>query len=85
MILYISFCIRFQQPVVSKLEINNTGKSIVHWHFMPKLEEQRVSKQWIELSADSGLLLPGEVGEARLLLNIFSFDSLILFLFSPLE
>ena len=21
--------------MVSKLEINNTGKSIVHWHFVP--------------------------------------------------
>lgn len=46
---------------MSKLEVKNVGATIVYWHFVPKLDEQRVCKPWISLSADSGLLLPGEV------------------------
>jgi hypothetical protein len=51
---------RAQQPQISHLEIRNTGPSIVHWHFIPKLDEDRVCKRWISFSLESGLLLPGE-------------------------
>ncbi len=59
-----------QQPEVSTVVIHNVGKSIVHWHFVPKLEEQRVCKQWISLSVDSGLLLPGEMAEVEVTVKV---------------
>jgi phosphatidylinositol-bisphosphatase len=58
---YCFITVTSQQPQVSKLEIKNVGAAIVHWHFVPKLDEPRICKQWISLSEDSGLLLPGEV------------------------
>eukprot|EP01032_Pedospumella_encystans_P014590 gene14590-16746_t len=62
--------VQYEQPQVSKLDVVNTGKSIVHWHFVPKLEERRVCKQWITLSADSGLLLPGETAVVDVTINV---------------
>lgn len=54
---------------MSKLEIKNVGKAIVHWHFVQKLDESAVCKPWITLSADSGLLLPGEVSARALVMT----------------
>lgn len=57
--------VQYEQPVVSKLQIKNVGTSIVHWHFVLKLDEVKVCKQWIKLSSDAGLLLPGETTEVE--------------------
>lgn len=45
----------------SVIGIQNVGESIVHWRFVPKLEEMRVCKRWLTIDRLSGLLLPGEV------------------------
>lgn len=50
-----------QVPVEIPLVITNTGKTIVYWHFLTKLDEFGISKSWIKVSLKSGLLLPNEV------------------------
>lgn len=50
----------FEEPVVSHIDMVNQGQSIAHWRFVPKLNEDRISKRWISVDTESGLLLPGE-------------------------
>ena len=45
------------------MRIANTGSSIVHWRFVPKLEERRYCKPWLQISPSLGMLLPGETVE----------------------
>lgn len=49
-----------QETVIT---MKNIGESLVHWHFIPKLDDlpHVVSKRWISIDILSGLLLPGEV------------------------
>lgn len=52
--------VRFGMPTSHSLNIKNTGASIVHWHFLPKIGELDVCKRWITIECQRGLLLPGE-------------------------
>ncbi len=51
----------YDVPQQSKIEIRNCGEGVVHWRFVPKLEEFRVCKKWLSVDKSSGLLLPNEV------------------------
>lgn len=49
-----------QQKYESVITLKNVGPSIAHWHFVTKVEENRLSKRWLSFDTPSGLLLPGE-------------------------
>ena len=42
------------------MRIANTGSSIVHWRFVPKLEDRHFCKPWMRVTPPLGMLLPGE-------------------------
>ena len=42
------------------MTLKNTGTSIAHWRFVPKLEEARPCKRWMSFAPSLGMLLPGE-------------------------
>mmetsp|Transcript_4471 Transcript_4471/g.10088 ORF Transcript_4471/g.10088 Transcript_4471/m.10088 type:complete len:903 (+) Transcript_4471:187-2895(+) len=52
--------VHYEAAQVRPVRIRNTGESIVHWHLVPKLDEVQVSKSWVSVDKESGLLLPGE-------------------------
>lgn len=49
-----------QEPKTVTMTLKNTGTSIAHWRFVPKLEETRACKRWMSFSPALGMLLPGE-------------------------
>ena len=52
--------LHFQEPKSVKITIKNTGTSIAHWRFVPKLEEKWPCKRWMSFEPALGMLLPGE-------------------------
>lgn len=48
------------------MTLKNTGSSIAHWRFVPKLEESRACKRWMSFAPSLGMLLPGEEAEVAL-------------------
>jgi phosphatidylinositol-bisphosphatase len=58
--------LHFQEPKTVKMTLKNTGSSIAHWRFVPKLEEQWPCKRWMSFEPGLGMLLPGEEAEVSL-------------------
>ena len=52
--------VHFDVPTSQTITIRNTGTAIAYWRFVPKVEETRECKNWINLDVLQGLLLPGE-------------------------
>jgi hypothetical protein len=46
------------------MTLRNSGSSIAHWRFVPKMEELWVCKRWLSLEPTLGMLLPGEVSQS---------------------
>jgi len=51
--------VRYQYKVQSKVALKNTGTSIIYWRFLPKLDNRKKWKRWINVQPSSGLVLPG--------------------------
>ena len=43
--------VKYDVPCSSKIMISNDGGGIVHWRFVPKLDDPKICKKWITVSA----------------------------------
>jgi hypothetical protein len=39
--------VKYDVPCASKVMISNDGGGVVHWRFVPKLDDPRICKKWI--------------------------------------
>eukprot|EP00536_Pseudo-nitzschia_multiseries_P005680 jgi/Psemu1/324006/estExt_fgenesh1_pg.C_1090014 len=52
--------VRYEQSVTLPVRITNTGKVCAQFRFVPKLDENCLSKSWISITPTYGMLIPGE-------------------------
>jgi phosphatidylinositol-bisphosphatase len=52
--------VHYMEKYSTSVKIRNSGTAIAHWHFVPKLEDKKVSKRFVKFSPVLGMLLPGE-------------------------
>ena len=50
--------VRFMMPQEQKLEVTNTGRRPVHVSFIPKLDEKKICKPWLEVKPMSAVIHP---------------------------
>eukprot|EP01105_Mastigella_eilhardi_P025818 TRINITY_DN7160_c0_g1_i1.p1 TRINITY_DN7160_c0_g1~~TRINITY_DN7160_c0_g1_i1.p1 ORF type:complete len:899 (-),score=261.26 TRINITY_DN7160_c0_g1_i1:102-2771(-) len=55
----------YQTPVVRTLTLSNKGQVMAKWRFIPKLEEKRVCKNWLQIIPVGGVMLPMETCTIR--------------------
>jgi len=52
--------IRYEEAKTLSIQITNTGKVVAQFRFVPKLDENALSKPWMSVSPTYGMLIPGE-------------------------
>ena len=62
--------VKYDIKTTKLVTIKNTGKTLAHWHFINKLEENRVSKRWIHVDIINGLLLPQETVNIKITVHL---------------
>jgi len=58
--------IKFMEERVERLMVANTGQVPAQFRFIPKLNDEEVSKPWLRLNPKSGIVLPGDVEEIEI-------------------
>jgi phosphatidylinositol-bisphosphatase len=57
-------------PQTRTLTLENTGRVMARWRFIPKLDERRVHKPWVVVVPVSGIMLPGEKTPIRVTITV---------------
>lgn len=52
--------VRFGVPVTRTVIVENTGKVLCRWKFIPKLSDTKPYKEWLHVQPNMGMLMPGE-------------------------
>lgn len=52
--------VRFGVPVTRTFTLENTGKVLCRWKFIPKLNDTKPYKEWLQVQPNMGMLMPGE-------------------------
>lgn len=52
--------VRFGVPTTRTLTLENTGKVLCRWKFIPKLNDTKPYKEWLQVQPNMGMLLPGD-------------------------
>ena len=57
-------------PVTRTVLLENTGRVVAKYQFIPKLNEKKFCKQWLFINPPFGLLVPGEKLEIKFTVHI---------------
>ena len=62
--------VKYKEPATRTITIQNTGQVIAQYQFIPKLQDESVSKPWLQLSTLSGTIIPGESAEVSIIITV---------------
>lgn len=52
--------VRYDQTVTLPIKVTNTGQVVATFRLVPKLDEEQLTKPWMTVSPNYGMLIPGE-------------------------
>lgn len=58
--------VRYMVPSEQTIELENTGKVVVRFRFIPKLNQKKFSKPWLDVRPPFGMVIPGEKMKIKL-------------------
>eukprot|EP01114_Cavostelium_apophysatum_P014891 TRINITY_DN3964_c0_g2_i1.p1 TRINITY_DN3964_c0_g2~~TRINITY_DN3964_c0_g2_i1.p1 ORF type:complete len:846 (+),score=280.12 TRINITY_DN3964_c0_g2_i1:141-2678(+) len=62
--------VKYLHSVSQYATFENTGKVIIKYRFIPKLEEQSYSKPWLWINPPAGMLMPGEKVDIKFTVHV---------------
>lgn len=58
--------VRFMTEKEVSITLENTGRMVASWHFIPKLDETVICKPWLHISSIAGVLGPGKYERCKM-------------------